>query len=108
MPADYFGDGRADFAVFRPSTGYWYQYQPITGRQGSYGSFGGPGVIPTPCDFDGDGRADCAFYVPSNGAFYAYCSPSIQPVQRARYAGRPSHDLHAVSGGAVTSNRLCG
>ena len=75
---DYFGDGTTDFAVFRPSTGMWYMYQPITGAQNAFGGLGNPGDIPVPGDYDGDGKADYAFYRPSEGAFYAYCTSGRQ------------------------------
>ncbi len=34
IAADYDGDGRADIAVFRPSTGIWYLLQSTSGFTG--------------------------------------------------------------------------
>ena len=32
MPGDYDGDGRTDFAVWRPSTGQWFVIDSSTGQ----------------------------------------------------------------------------
>ena len=62
--ADYNKDGRADIAVYRPSTGKWFAFgAPIL-------SFGSSLDIPTPGDYDGDGTADFAFFRPSTGEWH--------------------------------------
>jgi hypothetical protein len=78
VPADYDGDGRADLAMFRPSTGVWYILKSSTNYSWSASngsgymaySWGGSGDIPVPADYDGDGRADLAVYRPSTGAWF--------------------------------------
>ena len=66
---DYNGEGKSDFAVFRPSAGPWFvlsnDLNDIMTRQ-----FGMSGDIPTPGDFDGDGVSDFALFRPSNGTWY--------------------------------------
>jgi hypothetical protein len=56
VPADYDGDGRADIAVYRPSTGTWFVLQSSAGNA-TWVTFqwGLPNDIPLPANFDGDG-----------------------------------------------------
>ncbi|HEY0428293.1 MAG TPA: FG-GAP-like repeat-containing protein [Pyrinomonadaceae bacterium] len=57
---DFDGDGRAEVAVFRPSTGVWY----LSNSSGVSWAirFGASGDKITPADFDGDGRNDAAVF----------------------------------------------
>jgi hypothetical protein len=72
---DFDGDGRTDFAVYRPSTGEWLIDSPSTGTQTRV--FGAPsstglGDIPVPADYDGDGKTDMAIYRQATGEWFIF------------------------------------
>jgi hypothetical protein len=58
--ADFDGDGKTDFSVFRPSSGTWYLQRSTAGFAGL--NFGVSGDIPIPGDYDNDGKVDVAVY----------------------------------------------
>lgn len=67
---DFDGDGRTDYAVFRPSIGNWFINR--SSNNSSYNvPFGLAGVdILTPGDYDGDGKTDIAVWRSTEGMFY--------------------------------------
>jgi hypothetical protein len=66
---DYDHDGKADVAVFRPTTGYWYSSDSVTGalRQTQ---FGANGDKPMFGDYDRDGQPDYSIFRPDTSTWY--------------------------------------
>jgi uncharacterized delta-60 repeat protein len=83
---DFDGDGKAEVAVYRPSTGVWYQ---LFSSGIPYGSptFGIAGDVPIPADFDGDGKTDTGIYRPSSGDWW-YRTSSDGAIRSARFGGQ--------------------
>ncbi|MBE1301423.1 MAG: YHYH protein [Alteromonadaceae bacterium] len=95
MPGHYDEDDIADFAVFRPSTGYWY----IKNSSGSnYNSekedgiqrvqLGQIGDIPVAADYDGDGITDVAIRRPSDYTWYIRLSSTLE-IQETEFGLHP-------------------
>ncbi|HEY0482062.1 MAG TPA: VCBS repeat-containing protein [Kofleriaceae bacterium] len=73
LPGDYNGDGKTEYALFRPSNGAWYILDTASGFYNTY-FWGVNGDIPVPGDYDGDGITDKAVWRPSNGTWYIWKS----------------------------------
>jgi hypothetical protein len=78
VPGDYDGDGKTDFAVWRPTTGQWFIIPSGNPATQITQSFGLDGDIPVPADYDGDQIADIAVWRPTTGQWYII--PSSSPM----------------------------
>ena len=63
VPGDFDGNGTADLAVYRPSTGMWSVRDQFSVQHG------GPGHVAVPGDYNGDRAADVAAYETATGVW---------------------------------------
>ncbi|MFN8389056.1 MAG: M12 family metallo-peptidase [Bdellovibrionota bacterium] len=67
---DFDGDGLADIAVYRPTTGQWFSQAMFSASPYAVTQWGLPGDIPVPGDYNGDRVTDFAVYRPAAHAWF--------------------------------------
>lgn len=72
--ADFDRDGKADFAVFRPSSTTWLSERSSASAAATAFQWGHATDVLVPADFDGDGQTDFAVWRPANGVWYVHQS----------------------------------
>ncbi|MGI8786531.1 MAG: beta strand repeat-containing protein [Pyrinomonadaceae bacterium] len=82
--ADFDRDGKSDFSVFRPSTGFWYILQSINGLVRAQ-PFGQSGDTIVPGDYDGDGATDLAYFRPGAAATFSVLQSSTNSIVSAQF-----------------------
>ncbi|HYP50943.1 MAG TPA: choice-of-anchor Q domain-containing protein, partial [Pyrinomonadaceae bacterium] len=94
-PLDFDGDGKTDYAVFRPMNNFWYLQRSTNGF--SAVQFGNSTDKPVPADYDGDGKTDIAVWREGvNSPSYFYILNSLDNTMRAEQFGSPGDDPRVV------------
>ncbi|MFO0967041.1 MAG: FG-GAP-like repeat-containing protein [Gemmataceae bacterium] len=87
--ADGDGDGKDDFAIWRPVPAAWYVLKSSTSNSSKLSiPLGGDGDVPVRADFDGDGKADLAVFEPDNGKWTIATSSSNFSSIMVRFFGQ--------------------
>jgi hypothetical protein len=73
--ADFDGDLKTDFSVFRPATSTWFIQLSGGGNLGV--NYGTSGDIPVPGDYDGNSTTDIAVFRPSTGQWFVQNGASV-------------------------------
>ena len=103
-PADYYGTGKDQFAIYRPSTGQFFVLNTPDPRNSSTWTMntvtislpGGPNVndVPASEDYNGDGKIDFTVYRPSSSTYFMINSAT--GIQQNTQFGTPGVSIAAA------------